>query len=190
MGRIASHIDERWIEVATNEAEAISVRERRLETVERLRAMLSNADDPEPLRPDLGRALGRYAEALQLTGCFDEALEARDESVKIWAALERDRAEVLAELKAAAVAHLARDDDAWQRFDDVEKKIQLARFELYADFYWEFRARACCRESRWGDALECLNIALDFRIEQGRKERQLAETNALIQRVETQIESR
>lgn len=133
---------------------------------------------------DLGRALGRHAELLRIGAHYERALNARDEAAEIWRVLERDRAGVLAQLKGAQEAHLAASPDAWERFERVAIEVAKPRYGLYADFYHEFRALALCREGRFVEALDDLEIALELRIEQGRKTRQLGETRELISRVE------
>lgn len=183
MGRIQSEIDASWTEVACDMRSALETLSRYTRTKERLREIWLEERD-ELSRADLGRALRRYANASKLTGKFDEALEAQDETVAIWRGLERDRALGLAEIEGADIAHLALSADAWPRFEALEEKLAEPEFELYQDFYWEYRALAHCRDEEYALGLEALQLALDLRIEQERKERQLEETRALIARIE------
>lgn len=183
MGLLKTAIDESWKEVGLDTEAAREALVEYSRTAQRLRELWLNEQD-ESSRADLGRALRRHAHACKLTGSFAEALESQDECVKIWAELERDRALVLARIEAADIAHLAESDDAWQRFHELEKVVEEPRFEIYQDFYAEYRALACCREGRFLEALGLMEQALQRRAEQGRKERQLEETRTLICRIE------
>ncbi len=187
MGRIKTTLSSEWIEVPADEEQAVSIYEEYRETLEKLRELHDESHEDEVLRADLGRALGRFAEAACLHGDFTSALNARDESAQIWSDMGRHRACVLARIQAANMAHLAGVPNAWKRFETLAELVRDPLFEIYADFLLEYRALASCRESRFEDALALMERALERRIDEGRKERQLEETRELIRRIKASI---
>src|SRR5690554_2749662 len=111
----------------------------------------------------LGRALQKQSEALPLAGSFDEARQTKEEAIRIWETLGRDKARFLCRLKLAMIDHQAGEfERAAFALEALEDELAQG-YAMYTDFLAEARARCYHALVRHSEALSQIQRALKVR---------------------------
>lgn len=149
-------------EQPVDEAELERVLRELKTTADAMRALHASEPTDENLS-HLGRALQKQSEALRLAGSFDEARQTKEEAIRIWETMGRQKAHFLCRLKLAMIDHQAGEfERAALALEALEDELAQG-FAMYTDFLAEARARCYHALGRRDDATAQIQRALDFR---------------------------
>lgn len=178
--RLETYVDDNFCDRACcRETLREAIRSQR-DDLETLRETLRKAPS-ELERTRLGRTLNRLSTYLRLTDECDEACAYCEEAIDIWRDLGRDRATFLARLRRAALdVRRGAFAEAEDRLDALVDEAADEPFTVYRDFALELRGRLHARAGRPEQAIADLELALEFRREDGR-DRLVAQTERLLE---------